>query len=43
MAKIDAFFRLMNAQGASDLHMTAGCPEEHSGGPKMQNGAPKDA
>ncbi len=25
MAKIDAFFRLMNAQGASDLHMTAGC------------------
>ncbi|HLU39154.1 MAG TPA: type IV pilus twitching motility protein PilT [Planctomycetota bacterium] len=25
MAKIDAFFRLMNAQGASDLHMAAGC------------------
>ena len=24
MAKIDAFFRLMNAQGASDLHMSAG-------------------
>jgi len=24
MAKIDAFFRLMNAQGASDLHMAAG-------------------
>ncbi len=26
MAKIDAFFRLMNSQGASDLHMAAGCP-----------------
>ncbi|MEM7202315.1 MAG: type IV pilus twitching motility protein PilT [Planctomycetota bacterium] len=26
MARIDAFFRLMNAQGASDLHMAAGCP-----------------
>ena len=25
MAKIDAFFRLMNAQGASDLHMAADC------------------
>ena len=25
MARIDAFFRLMNAQGASDLHMAAGC------------------
>lgn len=24
MAKIDAFFRLMNAQGASDLHLAAG-------------------
>ena len=24
MAKIDAFFRLMNAQGASDLHVTTG-------------------
>ncbi|MGE0144199.1 MAG: type IV pilus twitching motility protein PilT [Planctomycetota bacterium] len=24
MAKIDAFFRLMNAQGASDLHLSAG-------------------
>ena len=24
MAKIDAFFRLMNSQGASDLHMSAG-------------------
>jgi twitching motility protein PilT len=24
MAKIDAFFRLMNSQGASDLHMVAG-------------------
>lgn len=26
MAKIDAFFRLMNSQGASDLHMMAGSP-----------------
>jgi twitching motility protein PilT len=26
MAKIDAFFRLMNAQGASDLHICAGAP-----------------
>ncbi len=26
MAKIDAFFRLMNSQGASDLHMLAGNP-----------------
>jgi len=26
MARIDAFFRLMNAQGASDLHMASGCP-----------------
>jgi twitching motility protein PilT len=26
MAKIDAFFRLMSSQGASDLHMMAGCP-----------------
>ncbi|MEM7261399.1 MAG: PilT/PilU family type 4a pilus ATPase, partial [Planctomycetota bacterium] len=26
MAKIDAFFRLMNSQGASDLHMTSGSP-----------------
>jgi twitching motility protein PilT len=26
MAKIDAFFRLMNAQGASDLHLSAGAP-----------------
>jgi twitching motility protein PilT len=26
MAKIDAFFRLMNSQGASDLHMVAGSP-----------------
>lgn len=26
MAKIDAFFRLMNTQGASDLHMVAGSP-----------------
>ena len=25
MAKIDAFFRLMNAQNASDLHLSAGC------------------
>ncbi|MBK9383800.1 MAG: type IV pilus twitching motility protein PilT [Planctomycetes bacterium] len=25
MAKIDAFFRLMNAQGASDLHLAARC------------------
>ena len=24
MAKIDAFFRLMNAQGASDLHLASG-------------------
>ena len=24
MARIDAFFRLMNAQGASDLHLSAG-------------------
>jgi twitching motility protein PilT len=24
MAKIDAFFRLMNSQGASDLHIMAG-------------------
>ncbi len=26
MAKIDAFFRLMNTQGASDLHMMSGSP-----------------
>ena len=26
MARIDAFFRLMNTQGASDLHMTSGSP-----------------
>lgn len=26
MAKIDAFFRLMNTQGASDLHLMAGSP-----------------
>ena len=26
MARIDAFFRLMNAQGASDLHLAAGSP-----------------
>ncbi len=26
MARIDAFFRLMNSQGASDLHMMAGNP-----------------
>ncbi len=26
MARIDAFFRLMNSQGASDLHMMAGSP-----------------
>jgi len=26
MAKIDAFFRLMNAQGASDLHIMSGSP-----------------
>jgi twitching motility protein PilT len=26
MAKIDAFFKLMNEQGASDLHLTAGLP-----------------
>ncbi len=26
MARIDAFFRLMNAQGASDLHLSSGCP-----------------
>ena len=26
MAKIDAFFKLMNEQGASDLHLTAGQP-----------------
>jgi twitching motility protein PilT len=26
MAKIDAFFRLMNSQGASDLHMMSGSP-----------------
>ena len=25
MARIDAFFRLMNAQGASDLHLASGC------------------
>ena len=24
MAKIDAFFKLMNEQGASDLHLTTG-------------------
>ncbi len=24
MAKIDAFFKLMNEQGASDLHLVAG-------------------
>ena len=24
MAKIDAFFKLMNEQGASDLHLAAG-------------------
>ena len=24
MAKIDAFFKLMNDQGASDLHLVAG-------------------
>jgi len=26
MAKIDAFFKLMNEQGASDLHLAAGLP-----------------
>ena len=26
MAKIDAFFKLMNEQGASDLHLTSGLP-----------------
>ncbi len=26
MARIDAFFRLMNAQGASDLHLASGSP-----------------
>ena len=26
MAKIDAFFKLMNEQGASDLHLVAGSP-----------------
>jgi Tfp pilus assembly pilus retraction ATPase PilT len=26
MAKIDAFFKLMNDQGASDLHLAAGQP-----------------
>jgi twitching motility protein PilT len=26
MARIDAFFRLMNAQGASDLHLASSCP-----------------
>ena len=26
MAKIDAFFKLMNEQGASDLHLVAGQP-----------------
>jgi twitching motility protein PilT len=26
MAQIDAFFKLMNEQGASDLHMMAGMP-----------------
>ena len=26
MAKIDAFFKLMNEQGASDLHLVAGLP-----------------
>ena len=26
MAKIDAFFKLMNEQGASDLHMVSGQP-----------------
>ena len=26
MAKIDAFFKLMNEQGASDLHLTSGQP-----------------
>src|SRR5262249_26531474 len=26
MARIDAFFRLMNAQGASDLHLSSGTP-----------------
>ena len=25
MARIDAFFRLMHAQNASDLHLSAGC------------------
>jgi twitching motility protein PilT len=26
MAKIDAFFKLMNEQGASDLHLMSGQP-----------------
>ena len=26
MAKIDAFFKLMNEQGASDLHLASGLP-----------------
>ena len=26
MAKIDAFFKLMNEQGASDLHLVSGQP-----------------
>ncbi len=26
MAKIDAFFKLMNEQGASDLHLISGQP-----------------
>ena len=26
MAKLDAFFKLMNEQGASDLHLAAGQP-----------------
>jgi len=26
MAKIDAFFKLMNDQGASDLHLVSGQP-----------------
>ncbi len=26
MAKLDAFFKLMNEQGASDLHLAAGLP-----------------
>ena len=26
MARIDAFFKLMNEQGASDLHLAAGQP-----------------